>query len=125
MNNITLAPVQTDQPSHLMPVFSRQPISFVRGRGSYLYTENGTEYLDALTGIAVCGLGHAHPVLAEAIAEQAATLIHTSNIYEVAWQTAAAQKLAEVSGMEEIFFSNSGAESNEGAIKIARKFGHL
>ena len=105
MNNITLAPVQTDQPSHLMPVFSRQPISFVRGRGSYLYTENGTEYLDALTGIAVCGLGHAHPVLAEAIAEQAATLIHTSNIYEVAWQTAAAQKLAEVSGMEEIFFS--------------------
>jgi acetylornithine/N-succinyldiaminopimelate aminotransferase len=125
MNNITLAPIQTDQPSHLMPVFSRQPISFVRGRGSYLYTAEGQEYLDALTGIAVCGLGHAHPVLAEAIAEQAATLIHTSNIYEVPWQTAAAQKLAEVSGMEEIFFSNSGAESNEGAIKIARKFGHM
>ncbi|EKE22389.1 MAG: Acetylornithine aminotransferase, partial [uncultured bacterium] len=74
MNNITLAPVQTDQPSHLMPVFGRQPISFVRGRGAYLYTEDGTEYLDALTGIAVCGLGHAHPVIAEAIAEQAATL---------------------------------------------------
>ena len=125
MNNITLAPIQPDQPSHLMPVFSRQPISFVRGRGSYLYTEDGSEYLDALTGIAVCGLGHAHPVLAEAIAEQAATLIHTSNIYEVPWQTAAAQKLAEVSGMEEIFFSNSGAESNEGAIKIARKYGHM
>lgn len=125
MNNITLAPVQTDQPSHLMPVFGRQPISFVRGRGSYLYTEDGTEYLDALTGIAVCGLGHAHPVIAEAIAEQAATLIHTSNIYEIPWQTAAAQKLAEVAGMEEIFFSNSGAESNEGAIKIARKFGHM
>ena len=125
MNNITLAPIQSDQPSHLMPVFGRQPISFVRGRGSYLYTEDGTEYLDALTGIAVCGLGHAHPVIAEAIAEQAATLIHTSNIYEVPWQTAAAQKLAEVSGMEEIFFSNSGAESNEGAIKIARKFGHM
>lgn len=125
MNNISLAPVQTDQPSHLMPVFSRQPISFVRGRGSYLYTAEGTEYLDALTGIAVCGLGHAHPVIAAAIAEQAATLIHTSNIYEVPWQTAAAQKLAEVSGMEEIFFSNSGAESNEGAIKIARKFGHM
>ncbi|WP_312966706.1 aspartate aminotransferase family protein [Acinetobacter gerneri] len=125
MNNITLAPVQTDQPSHLMPVFGRQPISFVRGRGSYLYTEDGTEYLDALTGIAVCGLGHAHPVIAEAIAEQAATLIHTSNIYEIPWQTAAAQKLSEVAGMEEIFFSNSGAESNEGAIKIARKFGHM
>ncbi|MEQ1369383.1 aspartate aminotransferase family protein [Acinetobacter schindleri] len=125
MKNITLAPMQTDQPSHLMPVFGRQPISFVRGQGAYLYTEDGTEYLDALTGIAVCGLGHAHPVLAEAIAEQAATLIHTSNLFEVPWQTAAAQKLAEVSGMEEIFFSNSGAESNEGAIKIARKFGHM
>ncbi|RZJ20847.1 MULTISPECIES: aspartate aminotransferase family protein [unclassified Acinetobacter] len=125
MNNITLAPVQTDQPSHLMPVFGRQPISFVRGRGSYLYTEDGTEYLDALTGIAVCGLGHSHPAVTEAIVEQAATLMHTSNIFEVPWQTAAAQKLAEVSGMEEIFFSNSGAESNEGAIKIARKFGHM
>ena len=125
MNNITLAPVQPDQPSHLMPVFGRQPISFVRGRGSYLYTEDGTEYFDALTGIAVCGLGHAHPVIAEAIADQAATLIHTSNLFEVPWQTAAAQKLAEVSGMDEIFFSNSGAESNEGAIKIARKFGFM
>ena len=125
MNNITLAPVQTDQPSHLMPVFGRQPISFVRGRGAYLYTEDGTEYLDALTGIAVCGLGHSHPAITEAITEQAATLIHTSNLFEVPWQTAAAQKLAEVAGMEEVFFSNSGAESNEGAIKIARKFGHM
>ncbi|MEF9955948.1 MAG: aspartate aminotransferase family protein [Acinetobacter sp.] len=123
MTNITLAPVQPDQPSHLMATYARQTISFVRGRGAYLYTEDGTEYLDALTGIAVCGLGHAHPVIAAAIAEQAATLVHTSNIYEIPWQTAAAQKLAEVSGMEEIFFSNSGAESNEGAIKIARKFG--
>jgi acetylornithine aminotransferase len=106
-----------------MATYGRQAISFVRGRGAYLYTADGTEYLDALTGIAVCGLGHAHPVIAEAIAEQAATLIHTSNLFEIPWQTAAAQKLAEVSGMEEIFFSNSGAESNEGAIKIARKFG--
>ena len=123
MTNITLAPVQPDQPSHLMATYDRQAISFVRGRGAYLYTADGTEYLDALTGIAVCGLGHAHPVIAEAIAEQAATLVHTSNLFEIPWQTAAAQKLAEVSGMEEIFFSNSGAESNEGAIKIARKFG--
>lgn len=123
MTNITLAPVQPDQPSHLMATYGRQAISFVRGQGAYLYTADGTEYLDALTGIAVCGLGHAHPVIAEAIAEQAATLIHTSNLFEIPWQTAAAQKLAEVSGMEEIFFSNSGAESNEGAIKIARKFG--
>ncbi|ENX15623.1 hypothetical protein F895_02169 [Acinetobacter sp. CIP 64.2] len=123
MTNITLAPVQPDQPSHLMATYGRQAISFVRGRGAYLYTADGTEYLDALTGIAVCGLGHAHPVIADAIAEQAATLVHTSNLFEIPWQTAAAQKLAEVSGMEEIFFSNSGAESNEGAIKIARKFG--
>ena len=123
MTNITLAPVQPDQPTHLMATYGRQAISFVRGRGAYLYTADGTECLDALTGIAVCGLGHAHPVIAEAIAEQAATLIHTSNLFEIPWQTAAAQKLAEVSGMEEIFFSNSGAESNEGAIKIARKFG--
>ncbi|MCU4638878.1 aspartate aminotransferase family protein [Acinetobacter courvalinii] len=123
MTNITLAPVQPDQPTHLMATYGRQAISFVRGRGAHLYTADGTEYLDALTGIAVCGLGHAHPVIAEAIAEQAATLVHTSNLFEIPWQTAAAQKLAEVSGMEEIFFSNSGAESNEGAIKIARKFG--
>lgn len=123
MTNITLAPVQPDQPSHLMATYGRQAISFVRGRGAYLYTADGKEYLDALTGIAVCGLGHAHPVIAEAIAEQAATLVHTSNLFEIPWQTAAAQKLAQVSGMEEIFFSNSGAESNEGAIKIARKFG--
>ena len=123
MTSITLAPVQPDQPTHLMATYGRQAISFVRGRGAYLYTADGTEYLDALTGIAVCGLGHAHPVIAGAIAEQAATLVHTSNLFEIPWQTAAAQKLAEVSGMEEIFFSNSGAESNEGAIKIARKFG--
>lgn len=123
MTNITLAPVQPDQPTHLMATYGRQAISFVRGRGAHLYTADGTEYLDALTGIAVCGLGHAHPVIAEAIAEQAATLVHTSNLFEIPWQTAAAQKLAQVSGMQEIFFSNSGAESNEGAIKIARKFG--
>ena len=83
MTNITLAPVQPDQPTHLMATYGRQAISFVRGRGAYLYTADGTEYLDALTGIAVCGLGHAHPVIAEAIAEQAATLIHTSNLFEI------------------------------------------
>ncbi|MFU8928079.1 aspartate aminotransferase family protein [Acinetobacter puyangensis] len=124
MSQYTPAPIQSDQPSHLMPTYGRQQIAFVRGRGSYLYTEDGTEYLDALTGIAVCGLGHAHPVIADAIAEQAHTLIHTSNIFEIPWQTAAAQKLAQVSGMDEIFFSNSGAEANEGAIKIARKYGN-
>ena len=124
MTQYTPAPIQSNQPSHIMPTYGRQAIAFVRGRGAYLYTEDGTEYLDALTGIAVCGLGHAHPVLAEVIAEQAQTLIHTSNLFEIPWQTAAAQKLAEVSGMDEVFFANSGAESNEGAIKIARKFGN-
>lgn len=124
MNTYTPAPIQANQPSHLMPTYGRQPLAFVRGRGAYLYSEDGTEYLDALTGIAVCGLGHAHPEIATAIAEQAQTLIHTSNIFEIPWQTAAAQKLAEVSGMDEIFFSNSGAEANEAAIKIARKYGN-
>ncbi|MEB3766437.1 aspartate aminotransferase family protein [Acinetobacter sp. MD2] len=124
MNQFTLAPVETDQNSHVMATYGRQPISFVRGQGSYLYTEDGTAYLDALTGIAVCGLGHANPVIAAAIAEQAQTLVHTSNLFDIPWQTAAAQKLAEVSDMQEVFFSNSGAESNEGAIKIARKYGH-
>ncbi|MEB3753787.1 aspartate aminotransferase family protein [Acinetobacter sp. MD2(2019)] len=124
MNQFTLAPVETDQSSHVMPTYGRQPISFVRGQGSYLYTNDGTAYLDALTGIAVCGLGHAHPTIASAIAEQAQTLVHTSNLFDIPWQTAAAQKLAEASGMQEVFFSNSGAESNEGAIKIARKYGH-
>ncbi len=124
MNSLNLTPVLPDQTSHVMGTYGRQPISFVRGRGAYLYTADGTEYLDALTGIAVCGLGHAHPIIAQAIAEQAATLVHTSNLFEIPWQTAAANKLAEVSGMQEVFFSNSGAESNEGAIKIARKFAH-
>lgn len=124
MTQYSKAPVQTNQPSHLMQTYARQPIAFVRGRGAYLYTEDGTEYLDALSGIAVCGLGHAHPVIAAAIADQAQTLIHTSNLYEIPWQTAAAQKLAEISGMDEVFFANSGAEANEGAIKIARKYGN-
>lgn len=123
MTSYTPAPVQENQPTHLMPSYTRQPICFVRGQGTYLYDNHGIEYFDALTGIAVCGLGHSHPVLAQAIAEQAQTLIHTSNLFEVPWQIAAAQKLAEVSGMEEVFFCNSGAEANEGAIKIARKYG--
>ena len=81
-------------------------------------------YLDALTGIAVCGLGHAHPVIAEAIADQASTLIHTSNLYQIPLQEALGQALRQASGMEFCFFSNSGAEANEAAIKLARVFGH-
>ena len=114
----------TQQASSLMPTYARQPIAFVRGQGSYLYTEDGTAYLDALTGIAVCGLGHAHPVVAQAISEQAGLLVHTSNLFEIPWQEAAGQLLTKVAGMQQVFFSNSGAEANEAAIKLARISGH-
>ena len=100
-----------------MATYGRQAISFVRGRGAYLYTQDGTEYLDALTGIAVCGLGTLIQLLQKPL-QRAATLVHTSNLFEIPWQTAAAQKLAEVSGMEEIFFSNSGAESMKEQLKL-------
>lgn len=110
--------------SALMPTYARQPIAFEKGAGVWLYDTNGQAYLDALTGIAVCGLGHAHPTVAQAIAEQAATLVHTSNLYQVPLQEALAQALRQVSGMELCFFSNSGAEANEAAIKLARLFGH-
>lgn len=120
----TVAPAVDPQTSHLMPTYARQPIAFVRGAGSWLYTADGTAYLDALTGIAVCGLGHAHPVVAAAIAEQAATLIHTSNLFQIPWQEAAGKLLCDVGGMQQCFFANSGAEANEAAIKLARLYGH-
>lgn len=110
--------------SALMPTYARQPIAFVKGNGCWLYDADGQAYLDALTGIAVCGLGHAHPVVAQAIAEQAATLVHTSNLYQIPLQEALGQALHKASGMEFCFFSNSGAEANEAAIKLARMFGH-
>lgn len=89
--------------SALMPTYARQPIAFEKGAGVWLYDTNGQAYLDALTGIAVCGLGHAHPTVAQAIAEQAATLVHTSNLYQVPLQEALAQALRQVSGMELCF----------------------
>lgn len=110
--------------SALMPTYARQPLAFEKGSGVWLYDSEGNAYLDALTGIAVCGLGHAHPVIAEAIADQAATLVHTSNLYQIPLQEALGQALRDVSGMELCFFSNSGAEANEAAIKLARLFGH-
>lgn len=109
---------------HIMNTYGRLPVSFVRGEGSYLYDEQGTRYLDALTGIAVCGLGHAHPAVAEAIAEQAATLMHTSNLYGIPNQETLADKLCELAEMDRAFFCNSGAEANEAAIKLARRYGH-
>ena len=111
-------------PAAVMPTYGRLPVSFVRGEGSYLYDDAGKRYLDALTGIAVCGLGHAHPKVAQAIAEQASTLLHTSNLYRIPSQERLATRLCDLSGMDNVFFCNSGAEANEAALKIARLYGH-
>jgi acetylornithine/N-succinyldiaminopimelate aminotransferase len=110
--------------SHLMHTYSPQPVAWSRGEGAWLWDTQGRKYLDALAGIAVNGLGHAHPVLTRAISEQAAKLIHTSNLFIVPEQEAAAAKLCAISGMENVFFANSGAEANEAAIKLARLHGH-
>lgn len=110
--------------SHIMPTYKRQPISFVRGEGSWLYTADNTPYLDALTGIAVCGLGHCHPRVTQAIQQQASVLLHTSNLYGIDWQEKAADMLCSATGMDSVFFANSGAEANECALKLARKYAH-
>lgn len=110
--------------SHLMPTYARAPIGFERGQGSYLYTKDGTAYLDALTGIAVCGLGHCHPAISAAIKEQADTLIHTSNLFDIPWQEKAGEILCQKAGMDKVFFANSGAEANECALKLARLYAH-
>ncbi len=109
---------------HIMNTYGRLPVSFVKGDGCYLYDKQGQRYLDALTGIAVCGLGHSHPAVAQAICEQAGILMHTSNLYGIPNQEILADKLCELSAMDRVFFSNSGAEANEAAIKIARRYGH-
>ncbi len=109
--------------NHLMSTYARLPVAFKSGRSVYLTDTNGKEYLDAICGIAVCGLGHAHPDIATAIADQAKTLIHTSNLYEIPHQTELGDKLCELADMDKVFFSNSGAEANEAAIKLARLYG--
>lgn len=106
-----------------MPTYARLPVSFERGEGVHLYDTDGNQYLDALSGIAVTSLGHAHPEISQAIADQAQTLIHTSNLYGIPHQAELGKKLCEISEMENVFFSNSGAEANEAAIKIARLYG--
>jgi acetylornithine aminotransferase len=111
-------------PSHVMPTYARLPVAFVRGEGAWLWDEAGKKYLDALAGIAVSGLGHGHPRLVRAIAEQAAKVIHTSNLYEIPAQTALADRICALAGMDEVFFCNSGSEANETAIKLARLYGH-
>lgn len=110
--------------SHIMPTYGRLPVTFEKGEGAWLWDTDNRRYLDALSGIAVCNLGHANPAVHEAICKQSNQLIHTSNLYGVANQEKLADKLTALSGMDNVFFSNSGAEANEAALKIARLFGH-
>ena len=107
-----------------MPVFAPLPVAFAHGEGAWLTDTNGRKYLDALSGIAVCGLGHAHPEITQAISDQAGKLLHTSNWYEVPLQAELAKRLCKHAGMDNVFFCNSGAEANEAAIKLARLYGH-
>lgn len=109
---------------HLMNTYNRLPVAFTHGQGAWLYDARGRRYLDALAGIAVSTLGHAHPKLTRALADQAARLLHTSNLYRVHEQEMLSDKLADISGMDEAFFCNSGCEANEAAIKLARLYGH-
>ncbi len=110
--------------SHIMPTYARLPVTFVKGQGAWLWDQQNKRYLDALSGIAVCNLGHAHEAVHQAISEQSRILLHTSNIYGIDKQQQLADKLAVLSGLDNIFFCNSGAEANEAALKIARRYGH-
>ena len=110
--------------SHLMNTYARLPVAFVSGKGAYLTDSEGKTYLDGLTGIAVVGVGHANARVAAAVSEQANTLTHTSNLYDIPLQTKLADRLCELSGMDKVFFANSGAEANEAAIKLARLKGN-
>jgi acetylornithine aminotransferase len=108
-----------------MNTYARQPVAFVRGEGVWLWDETGKKYLDALAGIAVNTLGYAHPRLTKALGERLASgVLHTSNLWRIPMQEAAADRLAEITGLDEVFFCNSGLEANEAAIKVARKYGH-
>ncbi len=109
---------------HLVHAYQSMPVSFTRGDGCYLWDSDGKQYLDALCGISVTSLGHNLPALTAAIQEQAATLLHTSNLYSITWQHKLADLLCENAQMDRVFFGNSGAEANEAAIKLARLFGH-
>jgi acetylornithine aminotransferase len=110
--------------AHLMQTYAPQPIAFARGEGAWLWDTEGRKYLDGLSGIAVNGLGHNHPVLVPALQAQAARLIHVSNLFRVPEQEAAAERVCRIASMDNAFFANSGAEANEAAIKLARLHGH-
>ncbi len=107
----------------IMPTYARLPVAFTRGEGAWLWDRSGKRYLDAISGIAVCNLGHAHPALTRILCEQASKLWHTSNLYRIEPQEALAFELTHLAGMDNVFFCNSGAEANEAAIKIARAYG--
>ena len=109
---------------HLMNTYKPLPVNFDRGEGPYLFDDKGEQYLDALCGIAVCGLGHAHPAVSKAVCEQSKRLLHTSNLYQIGQQEKLADALCNVAGMDRVFFGNSGAEANEAALKLARLYGH-
>lgn len=111
-------------PNTLMTTYARQPVTFAKGDGCWLWDTDGNKYLDAVSGIAVCNLGHAHPAVTAALCEQAGTLVHTSNLYGIANQQLLADRLTAIAGMDRAFFCNSGAEANEAAIKLARLYGH-
>lgn len=108
----------------LITCYNTMPVSFTHGKGVWLFDEQGNRYLDALSGIAVCGLGHAHPDVTKTIQEQAAKVLHVSNGYHIKQQEQLASRLTALTGMEQAFFGNSGAEANEAAIKLTRLFGH-
>ncbi|UZE95255.1 aspartate aminotransferase family protein [Alkalimarinus alittae] len=108
----------------LMNTYGRLSIAFEHAEGCWLYDTNGNKYFDTFTGIAVCGLGHTHPAVTQAIKDQSGRLVHCSNLYHSPIQSALANELCDISGMDNVFFTNSGAESNEAAIKIARLYGH-
>ncbi len=113
------------QPSRLFDTYVRMPVSLVKGEGPWLFDDQGHRYLDALSGIAVCSLGHAHPRLAAVIADQAATLLHTANIVHIPQQEALADALCDISGLDRAFIANSGAEAIECALKLARRHAHI
>ncbi|EPN63492.1 acetylornithine aminotransferase, partial [Pseudomonas syringae pv. actinidiae ICMP 19079] len=107
----------------LMSTYQPLALSFTRGLGTRLWDQSGREYLDAVAGVAVTNVGHSHPLLVDAIRDQAGLLLHTSNLYSIDWQQRLAQKLTELAGMDRVFFNNSGAEANETALKLARLHG--
>ena len=119
---LTLDDIRACESRHVLQTYKRQPVAFVRGQGAHLYDVDGREYLDFVTGIGVTALGHGHPGLTAAIVDQAATLIHTSNLYYHPFQAEAASRLAQLSGLPRVFFCNSGTEAVEACLKFARRY---